>query len=152
MNPNGFCRIGWLTHQNLRLHLVAVAGEARLHRLHVGKGLDSAGSEFLLGEADELRDHRVEDAAHRLVTHDRERRVGRHGLGGCEMLAPQADLVHVFGPQHERLQPVVDVMAVVGDLVGEVRDLRFETGRGRRIEAADRRPVVVAGVFRDALA
>ena len=54
-------------------------------------------------------------------------------------LAIELRLLQLLDREHPGLQAIVDVVAEVGDLIGEVDDLRFETRISRGIEFLRRR-------------
>ena len=74
-----------------------------------------------------------------------------HVADSAVVLAKDRRPLEVRDRDHLRLQPVVDVVGVISDLVGVVDDLRFERRRLVGVEFRDLRPVVAGRVLDDPL-
>ena len=88
---------------------------------------------------DEARDHapyELVDAARRL-----EARIAPVDLG--EEIAQERDFGEVVDREQPGAQPVVDVMGIVGDVVGQRRRLRLAAGEGRELQ------ILLGGVVED---
>ncbi len=86
----------------------------------------------VLGQAAEQRAHDVVAAALGV-----EVRVG--GQRALARLAPEVEVVQLLLVDQLRLEPVVEIVADVGDLVGEVDRLRLERGRDEAVDQLVRR-------------
>ena len=64
---------------------------------------------------------------------------------GSNGIVPQLHGLQPRHRQHTRTDPVVHVVAAVGDLVCDVRDLGFERRISRKLEFRQRRGIVVLG-------
>ena len=106
------------------------AGRDHVLHLPVDDAADDVAAQFLAGEFGEMR-------AHFLVA-----------------VLPRGLLGELLGRDEVEVEAVVEVVAVVGDLVGEVGDLRFERGAGKlpAISLRGRRRVVEFGVLLQTLA
>ena len=78
--------------------------------------------------ADEIRDQRPDHAPHRFVDQAPARDPGMLAQHRPQVAGDDAHARELLHLQEPRAQAVVDVVVVVGDLVGEVGDLRFERG------------------------
>ncbi len=91
------------------------------------------------GLGDDVLDHAGDQAAHRLV----------HAAGGLDAGIARIDLAHDVADDRNRgdvverkqvgAQAVVDVVGVIGDVVGERGDLRFRAGKGPQLQILDLR-------------
>ena len=132
-----------------RGHLGRVLDQARLHAAHVGERLDPQLAQAGDERGAQIAHQTVDHAAHPLVVAHVGWCAGRH-LG--HRLGPQARAAQILRVEHARLEAVVDVVRVVGDLVGEVDDLCLQARRQLGVEVAHLRPVVARRVLDDALA
>ena len=117
---------------------------------------DSCGGDTAPCFIDEVADEQIDQAAARFVT--------QYGSGGLritclhlgENVAVQGLGAQIFQIQQAGAQAVVDIMVIVGDLVGEIDDLGFQAGLGAAQKALPHIPQVsrfiFGAVFEDALA
>ena len=102
-------------------------------------------------------DHQgIDHAPHGFVNQTAAIKLRVLGLGHLQMARKQADLFQLLKRDQARTQTVVHVVVVVGDLVGEVGDLRFKTRLLLEDEAlahiAKLTRIVQRAVFEDAFA
>ncbi len=88
------------------------------HRLHV--------LETLLGDADDVLHHAGDLAAHDLMGQPAGFKTGITVAHLAHQSSQEGHLLHHVEGQVAGAQAVVDVMGVVGDVVGDRRDLGFE--------------------------
>src|SRR5216684_8380979 len=95
---------------------------------HLLDGLYGARGEPLAGFSDEVAHHAIDQPANRLMDQSRliEPGIARADLG--EHRTDERHLGEIGDGEEAGAQPVVDVMVVVGDVVGERGDLRFWPG------------------------
>ena len=146
-----------LSSRTLRVHGRAEADEPRLDARARRRGVDALRSPSARSSGvDQVGDQRVDDAADapgsarstwpapgpRVRT--RRDSASRHSVDARRARS---------SVEQAGLEAVVDVVAVVGDLVGEIDDLRFQARRAAPAsKARDQRPVVARRVLDDALA
>ncbi len=97
---------------------------------HLLDGLYAALEEPVAGFGDEVAHHAIDQPANRFMD---QARLIEPGIARADLLEHRADERHLgeIGDGEEAgAQPVVDVMVVVGDVVGERGDLRFWPGIG----------------------
>ena len=119
---------------------------------HVIDAANRAPLELRADVGDQVGHHRVDHANHRLVAHDSRLGPRTRVVRGGGRLAEQARTIEIVHREHIGLQPVVDVVREVGDLVGEIDDLRLQARKQRRVELRRRRAQLELGVLDDSLA
>jgi len=109
-------------------HGVAEAHQRRGQRSH---GIDirrRRDSDGVAGRIDQVIDDVVDHASHDLVDQPARRQV-RITCGNRIVLAAEdRDFLELVEPEQAGAKSVVDVVVVVGDLVGEIRELSLESG------------------------
>src|SRR5438445_10831119 len=97
---------------------------------HLLDGLDAARGEPLTGLGDKVAHHAIDQPANRLVD---QARLVETGIARANLLEYRTDERHLgkIGDGEEPgAQAVVDVVVVVGNVVGERGDLRLGPGKG----------------------
>ena len=109
-------------------HLVRKSRDRRSEAAHRVGAVGAARLQPPLGFADQVAHHAVDHAADRLVDQTRliEPRIAPPDL--LEHRADQRHLGEIGDREQAGAQPVVEVVVVVGDVVGQRRDLRLGTG------------------------
>jgi hypothetical protein len=96
-------------------------------------GVDGAGAQACFAGADDVADFAVDDAADGEVPAAFVVEWAVLGFDLARCVAPDADLFIELGFGEEAgIETVIEVVAVVGDFIGEVGDLSFE-GRGEEV-------------------
>ncbi|CAM2149469.1 hypothetical protein PT2222_210122 [Paraburkholderia tropica] len=75
---------------------------------------------------DQIDDQRIDDAPHGLVNQPPPVDLRILGARGLVVGLPEFDFGELLDRQETGTQPVVDVVIVVGDFVGDIRDLRLD--------------------------
>ena len=93
---------------------------------HVGQGLHGVVLDMHARGVHQVENQRVDDAAHGFGHHTPSRQ-GRIFLAHLRQVAGEnPDLAQLFQRDQSGAQAVVDIVVVVGDLVRQIGDLRFE--------------------------
>ena len=117
-----------LQFQVLLAHRFAHGDQRATVRAHGVDILRRDDLEPLAAGADHINHHFVDHTTHDLVDAAARRQRGIRGAHAVKMPAHQRDFAQVFERDQAGAQTIVDIMVVVGNLIGEVGQLGLESG------------------------